>query len=340
MTGQIATGFNIPDSEAGTFWQNFFYYIFQKNPVDYLRNLEYLLLPIDYMKHLPIFVWWRPVGWFFLILIATGFLFGRRPSRMRPLALLRSLQVHDWYVMGYVRPRSSRCPAPPPVTCSPSCRSSIFYVFKGVERICACFPESISPPHRFPRYLPLGKIITVFQRPVLARRSSVFVACVVSAAVLVRGFRIYQKPADDAGLSRILETLLRGQRLDEGQYAPPEPRHHAETEPGVVLVGTGSRWISPNRGSSQILRALEKYDYILLDNISFFPEKLKYVVPVIESLSGTLRGEARYEISRNLRHRNKKSGPLNRDRSCRGCRPVAPTLIRWNGYCYCRPNVP
>ena len=32
------TGFNIPDSEAGTFWQNFFYYIFQKNPVDYLTE--------------------------------------------------------------------------------------------------------------------------------------------------------------------------------------------------------------------------------------------------------------------------------------------------------------
>ena len=42
MTGQIATGFNIPDSDVGTFWQNFFYYIFQKNPVDYLKNLEYL----------------------------------------------------------------------------------------------------------------------------------------------------------------------------------------------------------------------------------------------------------------------------------------------------------
>ena len=104
MTGQIATGFNIPDSDVGTFWQNFFYYIFQKNPVDYLKNLEYLpAAPGSYMKQVrAISAKWRPAGWLVPDPDCIGFLFGRRPSGMKPLSLLRSLQVHDWYVMGYV----------------------------------------------------------------------------------------------------------------------------------------------------------------------------------------------------------------------------------------------
>ena len=282
MTGQIATGFNIPDSEAGTFWQNFFYYIFQKNPVDYLRNLEYLLLPIDYMKHLPIFVWWRPVGWFFLILIATGFLFGRRPSRMRPLALLRSLQVHDWYVMGYSATLFT-LPGSPTRYLLPVLPFLIFYVFKGVEKICACFPESISPPHRFPRYLPLGKIITAFQRPVLARRSSVFVACVFLLPSLFVDF-----------------AYIRNQRMTPGYHASWKPYYQASVwmrdntppqsrvttrKPNLVWFWSGREADGYPRIEDQVksLRALEKFDYILLDNISFFPEKLKYVVPVLKA---------------------------------------------------------
>ena len=192
MTGQIATGFNIPDSDVGTFWQNFFYYIFQKNPVDYLRNLEYLLLPNDYKKHLPIFVWWRPVGWFFLILIATGFLFSRRPSRMRPLALLRSLQVHDWYVMGYVATLFT-LPGSPYRYLLPILPFIVFYIFKGAERICACFPESISSPNRLPRYLPLGRVLAVFQRPALARHSPLLLACLFLLPSLFTDFVIIKR---------------------------------------------------------------------------------------------------------------------------------------------------
>jgi len=37
------------------------------------------------------------------------------------------------------------------------------------------------------------------------------------------------------------------------------------------------RFANPERA----LQALEEYDYILLDNLPFFKEKLKYIVPAI-----------------------------------------------------------
>ena len=45
------------------------------------------------------------------------------------------------------------------------------------------------------------------------------------------------------------------------------------------------------------LQALKKYDYILLDNLPFFKEKLKYIMPVNKSLSRELQGSARHGIS-------------------------------------------
>ncbi len=40
MINQIAMGIYIPEGEAGSFWQNFFYYIFQKNPSAICRTLN------------------------------------------------------------------------------------------------------------------------------------------------------------------------------------------------------------------------------------------------------------------------------------------------------------
>ena len=177
MTNQIARGVYIPEGEVGSFWQNFFYYFLQKNPAGYLKNLEYLLLPGDYMRQLPIFEKWSLIGWLVLILIGIGFVFGRRPANRNPLSLLRSLEVHDWYFLGYAATLFT-LPGSPDRYLLPVLPFIVFYIFKGVEKICNRFPESISRSKRSSRNLPPGRVLAVFQRRVLVRHSPVFLACV------------------------------------------------------------------------------------------------------------------------------------------------------------------
>ncbi len=282
MINQIATGTYIPESDVGSFWHNFFYYFFQKNPVGYLKNLEYLLLPKLYMSQLPISAEWRPVGWFFLILIATGFVFGRSPASRKPLPLLRSLQVHDWYVLGYVATLFT-LPGSPNRYLLPVLPFIVFYVFKGVERICACFPETISPPKCLPSYLPLGKVIAVFQRPALARHNPVFLACLFLLPSLFTDF-----------------AIIKSQRMTPGYHAYWKPYYEASVwmkdntppqsrvttrKPGLVWFWSGreAEGYPPFEDPVKALQALEAFDYILLDNLPFFREKLKYIVPVMKA---------------------------------------------------------
>ncbi len=288
MINQITTGFNIPDSEVGTFWQNFFYYIFQKNPVGYLQNLEYLLLPKSYMSQLPISAEWRPVGWFFLILIATGFVFGRRPSRMRPLPLLRSLQVHDWYVLGYVATLFT-LPGSPNRYLLPVLPFFVFYVFKGVERYCPLFPESIAPSQRVRRYLPLGRVVAFIQRPALI---------MFSPALLAGVFLLPSLFVDFAN--------IKDRRMTPGYHGSWKPYYEAsvwmkDNTPPQSRVTTRKPtlvWFWSEREADgypriedpvKALQALKKYDYILLDNIPVFKEKLKYIMPVINAYRGSFK---------------------------------------------------
>ena len=282
MINQITTGFNIPDGDVGSFWQNFSYYFFRKNPVGYLKNLEYLLLPGEFRNALPVSAEWRPLGWFILALIAIGFVFGRKPTDRRPVTLLRSLEVHDWYVLGYVATLFT-LPGSPNRYLLPILPFVVFYVFKGVERICACFPESISPRRRFPRYLPLGKIMGCFQRPVLARRSALLVACVFLLPSLFTDF-----------------AYIRNQRMTPGYHDHWKPYHQASLwmkdntpshsrvttrKPHLVWFWSGRQAAGYPRieDPEKALRELKKFDYVLLDNIPIFPEKFKYIVPVLEA---------------------------------------------------------
>ena len=282
MINQITTGFNIPDSEVGSFWQNFVYYFFRKNPVGYLESLEYLLLPGRYMAKLPISAKWRPIGWLILIAIAIGFVFGRKPANRKPLSLLRSLEVHDWYVMGYVTTLFT-LPGSPHRYLLPILPFIVFYIFKGIDKICNRFPESVSPTRRFPRYLPLGKMAALFQRPVLARRSPVFLACVFLLPSMFVNF-----------------ATMRSQRMTPGyhgywksyyvasvwmKYNTPHLSRVTTRKPTLVWFWSGRETDGYPRieDPAKALPALKKYDYILLDNIPYFKEKLKYIVPVLKA---------------------------------------------------------
>ena len=282
MTKQIAMGIYIPDGEAGSFWQNFLYYLFHKNPAGYLKNLEYFLLPREYMRQLPISAQWRPVGWLVLILIGIGFVFGRKPANTRPLSLLRSLEVHDWYFMGYVATLFT-LPGSPDRYLLPVLPFIVFYIFKGVERICDCFPESISWSKRSSRHLRQGRVAAVFQRRVLLRHGPVFLACVFLLPSLFVDF-----------------GTVRARRMTPGYTGSWKRYYEAsvwmrDNTPAQSRVTTrkpGLVWFWSKREANgypriedpdKALQALNKYDYILLDNIRFFREKLKYIVPAIKA---------------------------------------------------------
>lgn len=282
MISQIARGVYIPEGEAGSFWQNFFYYLLQKNPMDYLSNLEYFLLPREFMTPLPISAKWRPIGWLVLILIGMGFVFGRKPANRKPLSLLRSLEVHDWYVLGYIATLFT-LPGSPDRYLLPILPFIVFYVFKGVERVCDRFPESISPTKRSSRRLPLEKVVAVFQRRVLVRHGTSFLACVFLLPSLFVDF-----------------DTIKNKRMTPGYHGYWKRYYEAsvwmrDNIPPRSLVTTRKPdlvWFWSEREANgypriedpdKALHALKKYDYILLDNITVFPEKLKYVVPVLKA---------------------------------------------------------
>ena len=282
MINQITAGVYIPESKAGSFWHNFLYYFFTKNPPSYLINLEYLLLPREYLKHLPFNAGWRPVGWFFLVLIAVGFVFRRKSSGIRPFPLLQSLEVHDWYVMGYIATLFA-LPGSPYRYLIPILPFIVFYVFKGVERICSCFPESMSPARHAPRFLPLRKLAVVFTGPVLHRHAPVFLASLFLLPSLFVDF-----------------AIIKNQQMTPGYHTHWKPYYEAsiwirDNTPPQSRISTrkpGLVWFWSERETdgypriedpARALQALEKFDYILLDNIPLFKEKLKYIVPALRA---------------------------------------------------------
>lgn len=282
MINQIAGGMNIPEGEAGSFWRNFFYYFFSKNPVDYLRNLDSLLLPRSYMNQLQISVAWRPIGWLFLILIGVGFVFGRKPASGRPLSILRSLEVHDWYFLGYVATLFA-LPGSPQRYLLPILPFIVFYIFNGVRKVCSRFPESIAPTERFPRYLPLGKVAAVFQRPVLVKYSPAVLACVFLLPSLFVDFGIIRDRRMTPGYDRYWKTYYEASVWIRDN-TPPGSRVTTR-KPSLVWFWSGRKCDGYPRieDPQEALKSLEKYDYILLDNIPFFKEKLKYIVPAVKA---------------------------------------------------------
>ncbi|MDE2999096.1 MAG: glycosyltransferase family 39 protein [Gemmatimonadota bacterium] len=282
MIHQIARGAYIPEGEAGSFWQNFFYYIFNKNPAGYLKNLEHFLLPGDVMRQLPISASWRPIGWLVLILTGIGFIFGIRPANKRPLSLLRSLEVHDWYFLGYVATLFV-LPGSPDRYLLPVLPFIVFYIFKGVERICDRFPESISPSRRSSRNRPRGRFAAVFQRRVWVRHSPVFLACLFLLPSLFVDFGTVRARRMTPGYGKYWKTYYEASVWMRDNT--PAQSRVTTRKPGLVWFWSGRETNGYPRieDPEEALRVLKKYDYILLDNIPFFKEKLLYIIPAIKA---------------------------------------------------------
>lgn len=282
MISQIARGVYIPEGEAGSFWQNFFYYFFRKNPAGYLQNLQYFLLPVGHAYKLPISAKWRPIGWLILILIGIGFVFGRKLINKGPLSLLRSLEVHDWYFMGYVATLFT-LPGSPHRYLLPILPFIVLYIFRAVEVVCNYFPETIPPTKPSTRYLRLWRVAGIFQRPSLVRYYPVLLACVFLLPSLFVDFSTIRDRRMSPGYHQAWKTYYEAS-VWMRDNTPPQSRVTTR-KPGLVWFWSRRETNGYPRveDPEEALLALSKFDYLLLDNIPIFTEKLKYIVPAIRA---------------------------------------------------------
>ncbi len=282
MINQIAAGIYIPEGEAGSFWRNFLYYFFQKNPVDYLKNMEYMVLPRLYINDLQISSNWRPVGWLVLILIGIGFVFGRTPANRKPLSLLRSLEVHDWFFMGYLATLFV-LPGSPARYMLPILPLMFLYIFSGAEKICTSVPGSANPLPRSRRNPAYAKHKAAFRRPVLARHVPALLACVFLLPSLFVDYHIIKNQRMTPGYHRYWKTYYEASIWMRDNI--PTQSRVSTRKPGLVWFWSRREADGYPRAEdpAEALQALSKFDYILLDNIPIFKEKLKYIMPAIKA---------------------------------------------------------
>ena len=74
------------------------------------------------------------------------------------------------------------------------------------------------------------------------------------------------------------------------ENTPPQSRV-VTRKPTLVWFWSGREAVGYPRIEDPVkaLQALKKYDYILLDNIPAFKEKLKYIMPVINAYRGSFK---------------------------------------------------
>ncbi len=101
-------------------------------------------------------------------------------------------------------------------------------------------------------------------------------------------------------------AIIKNRRMTPGYHAYWKPYYEAsvwmkENTPPQSRVTTRKPslvWFWSGREAdgypriedpAEALQALKKYDYILLDNIPLFKEKLKYIMPVIKAYRGSFK---------------------------------------------------
>ena len=249
MYAQISRGEHMPDSEIGTFWHNFFYYIFHKNPHDYLNNLKQLFFPFDFPFE----------GWLVLGLMVLGFVGARRLEGKGPMAVLRSLEVHDWYVMGYMAMLFT-LPGSPLRYLIPVLPFFLLYLFKGLEIIVGLVRSGA-----LRKGAPLALALAIF---IPSFRSDMDIIA----------FRRSQKgyPGYWGNYYKVAIWIR--------DHTPRESRV-ATRKPTLVWFWSGreSGLYPWTKDVKLAWRKLKGFDYVIVDDLPFFPETRKYLIPVIRA---------------------------------------------------------
>ena len=250
MLIQIERGEHMPDHEIGDFWHNFFYFIFQKNPQEHLRNLGTVFFPFDFPGE----------AWLFLILIVVGFFLGRQLVYWKPVSVLKSLEVHDWYVLGYFFVLFT-LPGSPDRYLIPVLPFLMLYLFRGFEAVLGILREAFVLRVGF-SVLAVGIFLGAYSTDV----------GIISFKRSQRGYGGYWESYYQAALWVRSHT--------------PQKSRIAARKPSLMWFWSRreSAVFPRTKNKEEALEGLKSsFDYVVVDNLPFFPDKVKYLIPVIEA---------------------------------------------------------
>ena len=249
ISDQIRRGEHMPDGKIGDFWHNLAYFLFEKNPRDYLDNLGDLFFSFDFPGE----------RWLVLGLILAGFFAAKELKKRNLLAFLKSLEIHDWYVMGYMALLFA-LPGSPPRYLIPVIPFLLCYFFRGAEFL-AGLPRNAFLERTAPAVLALAIFLSSFH-----------------ADIGIITFRRTQK-----GYPGYWENYYKA-ALWIRDNTPPRIRVAAR-KPTLVWFWSGreSDVYPRTRDIETAWKGLKKFDYVLVDYLPFFPDTPKYLIPVLQA---------------------------------------------------------
>ncbi len=250
MLGQIGQGEHMPDEEIGNFWHNVFYFVFRKNPQDYLSNFGTVFLPFDFPGE----------AWLLLALITLGFFVGRQLADCRPTSFLRGLEIHDWYMLGYFAVLFM-LPGSPDRYLIPALPFLLLYLFRGLDAVVG-----------------------------LARDAFVSKTVFLVSAVLI----FVSSYHSDLGFISFKRSQKGYPGYWENYYkAALWVRRHTPRESRIAARKPSLMWFWSERESAVFPRTKNieeawkglksSFDYVVVDNLPFFPDKIKYLIPVYQA---------------------------------------------------------
>lgn len=253
MVEQISRGEHMPDDQIGGFWHNLLYLIATKNPVDYLVNLGGLFVGTETIIEAALVV----------VLVLSGAITGRPRCQRSLLGWLRAPEVHDWFVLGYLALLFT-LPGSPPRYLIPLLPFLLLYLCRGADWLAG-----------------------------LTRQTAIRRAAVPVLAVVI-GVSCWVHDLD-----RI--AFMRHQNGYPGYWSNyyqaalwlkdhvPAGSRIAARKPTLVWFWSGRPsevypWTADTQAGWQKLR--DNFDYAIVDNLPFFQETRKFLIPMLESHRG------------------------------------------------------
>jgi hypothetical protein len=253
MVEQISRGEHMPDDQIGGFWHNLVYLIAIKNPVDYVVNLGGLLVGTQTIIEAGAV----------LVLLLSGAIAGRPRCDGSLLGWLRAPEVHDWFVLGYLALLFT-LPGSPPRYLIALLPFLLLYVCRGADWLAG---------------LTRQRVIQRAAVPVLA--GVIGISCWVHDLNRVAFLRHQNGyPGYWGGYYQAALWLK--------EHTPAESRV-ATRKPTLVWFWSGRPsevypWTADTQAGWEKLR--DNFDYAIVDNLPFFQETRKFLIPMLESHRG------------------------------------------------------
>jgi len=194
-----------------------------------------------------------------LCLVAVGFIALRKPRGKGLVPILRTLEVHDWYLLGYMAMLFT-LPGSPLRYLIPVLPFLILYLLRGTEVVVGL------------------SLVSILQKGVpLALAMGIFLPSFHSDLDLLT-FRRCQR-----GYPGYWENYYKAAIWIRDNT--PSKAKVAARKPTLVWFWSGreSGLYPWTKDVKLAWRKLKGFDYVIVDDLPFFPETRKYLIPVIRA---------------------------------------------------------